>query len=96
MSILMIWCVSVGVNLFVGREDGEGYRGQHAVSPPPLFFAGEPEQSHGTNHYVIRSHILLRWWVNAFFQGIQPFMDPVTKEKVRRIHLFPGFVDDSS
>lgn len=26
--------------------------------------------------------ILYRWWVNAFFTAITPFLDPVTKEKV--------------
>lgn len=28
-----------------------------------------------------------RWWVNAFFTGITPFLDPVTKDKVTYLLL---------
>lgn len=39
------------------------------------------------NHYVERMGraivVNMPWWVNAFMSAIQPFMDPVTKEKIK-------------
>ncbi|WOO82131.1 CRAL-TRIO domain-containing protein [Vanrija pseudolonga] len=39
------------------------------------------------HHYVERLGrglvINMPWWINAFFSGIQPFMDPITRDKIR-------------
>ncbi len=41
------------------------------------------------SHYVERMGraivVRMPWWVNAFFTAISPFLDPVTKDKVRRV-----------
>jgi hypothetical protein len=39
------------------------------------------------NHYVERLGrglvVNMPWWINAFFSGITPFMDPITRDKIR-------------
>ncbi|RSH93066.1 hypothetical protein EHS25_007419 [Saitozyma podzolica] len=39
------------------------------------------------NHYVERLGrglvVNMPWWINAFFSGISPFMDPITRDKIR-------------
>ncbi|ORY34576.1 CRAL-TRIO domain-containing protein [Naematelia encephala] len=39
------------------------------------------------NHYVERLGrglvINMPWWINAFFSGISPFLDPITRDKIR-------------
>ncbi|WWC92632.1 uncharacterized protein L201_007591 [Kwoniella dendrophila CBS 6074] len=39
------------------------------------------------NHYVERLGrglvVNMPWWINAFFTGITPFLDPITKDKIR-------------
>lgn len=39
------------------------------------------------NHYVERLGrglvVNMPWWINAFFSGIGPFMDPITRDKIR-------------
>ncbi|EIW71347.1 hypothetical protein TREMEDRAFT_27528 [Tremella mesenterica DSM 1558] len=39
------------------------------------------------NHYVERLGrglvVNMPWWVNAFFTGISPFLDPITRDKIR-------------
>ncbi|KAJ9094476.1 hypothetical protein QFC21_006015 [Naganishia friedmannii] len=52
--------------------------------------------------YVVRTHLFMtsadvlyalnRWWVNAFFTAITPFLDPVTKEKMRFNPKLPELV----
>ena len=32
------------------------------------------------------AHPSCRWWINAFFTGISPFMDPITRDKVGPQH----------
>ncbi|WWC66048.1 uncharacterized protein I303_108670 [Kwoniella dejecticola CBS 10117] len=39
------------------------------------------------NHYVERLGrglvVNMPWWINAFFTGISPFLDPITRDKIR-------------
>jgi len=39
------------------------------------------------NHYVERLGrglvVNMPWWINAFFSGITPFLDPITRDKIR-------------
>ncbi|WVQ95873.1 hypothetical protein IAU59_002972 [Kwoniella sp. CBS 9459] len=39
------------------------------------------------NHYVERLGrglvVNMPWWINAFFSGISPFLDPITRDKIR-------------
>ncbi|KAJ9127570.1 hypothetical protein QFC24_000979 [Naganishia onofrii] len=48
------------------------------------------------NHYVERMGraivVNMPWWVNAFFTAITPFLDPVTKEKMRFNPKLPELV----
>jgi hypothetical protein len=37
-----------------------------------------------------RPLIFFRWWMNAFFSGIMPLMDPITRDKVRVLDLLEG------
>jgi len=51
------------------------------------------------NHYVERLGrglvVNMPWWINAFFSGIQPFMDPITRDKIRFNPKLTELIDPS-